>query len=557
MKSREKLLAISLGAVLIGGVGFSYFESAILTPLRDLENQVKSKTAETQRLREEQMALARKDGEMKQWRGLSLPPNPEDAQRLYQEWLINLAQLSGFEILKVTLERRVAEGDTFVTIPVQVEVRAKLRELMEFIDRFESVDLLQRIARCEATSPSNEGDPELNVTMILEGVSMQSAPERTRLFPQSELFEPVSKDATKITVVSNKGFPEKAPFCVRIGTEFLNVTAIDGNTWTVQRGVEKTFSDKHDSNSYVELFPLRNDSRFAKEMNTIWSESLFTKPAPKVDYQPRLASTTPPPVIRGNSWNWKLDVTGWNPAFGSPKFELVSAPPGMELDAQTGTLQWKITSEAELGNHPVELLVWGTNGRDAGFAPSLKVRVRDRNLPPQITTAGPYRFFIGRESEIKLDVKDPDGNGKPVTFAIEQGPAGMTIDSQSGVVKWKPGEELMPQKLEVRLKVTDTDEFPEVVTATIPVSLDEDSARFTYLTGSVTRSSGKEEAWIYDRATNKTTVLHTGDAFQIADFDLTLESIGPTFVIVKRGEQKFQWKMEQPLTEMQPAPGTT
>ncbi|HWL09473.1 MAG TPA: hypothetical protein VNQ76_13780, partial [Planctomicrobium sp.] len=240
MKNREKILAILLGAVVVAWVGLPYLENTFFAPLRELEGSIVKLTDEKDRLWKQQLDLAKKDAEVKQWKSLSLPPNPENAQSLYLEWITNLALLSGFDISKMTLGRRADDGTVSVTIPVTIEARANLRELVDFLERFESVDLLHRIARCDVASPSSEGDPELNVTLTAEGLSLKTAPERTRLFPQTELFEPIKKDATTVTVVSNSGFPETLPFCVRIGTEFLNVTEIKENTWTVQRGVERT-----------------------------------------------------------------------------------------------------------------------------------------------------------------------------------------------------------------------------------------------------------------------------------------------------------------------------
>jgi len=554
MQKREKILAAGLGVVLIAWLGLPMIESALFAPLRDLDSRRIALEDEEQRLTKRQFELARKDGSMKIWRGQSLPKDPLNAQRLYQEWLTNLAQLSGFEISKITLDRRGSEGETYVTIPVTIEARAKLRELAIFLERFESVNLLQRVARCDVGSPANEGDPELAVTLTAEGVAMKSAADRPRLFAQTELFDGVNADIQKLTVASTTGFPVKFPFCVRIGNEFLHVTGADGNTWTVQRGVEKSFSEKHETGSTVEYFPLRANLDLGPVTEQMWSTSLFVKPLPEVEYRPRLASSTPPVAIRGKLWSWKLDVAGWNPAFGSPNYEIVAAPPGIELDKRAGTLKWNVSPQIDVGKQPVQLLVWGTNGRDAGFAATVQVQVRDPNVPPRFTAPESLNFYIGRKSQVRLSAQDPDGDSTKLNYALEKGPEGMAIDSKTGELTWSPAESLPPQKLDIIVKVTDSDDLPESVTATIPVLVAEDSARFTYLTGSVTRSNGVQEAWIYDRATNHNTVVHPGEAVEIAGFRFTVESIQPTSLIVKRDGQLYQWEFEQPLTEMKPVP---
>jgi hypothetical protein len=549
MQKREKILAIVLAAVVFGWIGLPMLESQFLAPLKELESRQIRLTDETERLHKQQLELALKDEQTRQWRSRSLPPDPLNAQRLYQEWLTNLAQLSGFSDIKITLERRVAEGTTYVTIPVTLESRARLQELVRFLERFHSVDLLHRIARCDVASPSNEGDPELSVTLLAEGLAIQSAPERTRLFPQTELFEAVDKEADRITVVSNKGFPQAVPFRIRMGNEFLDVTAMDDNVWTVQRGVERTFAEPHSGNTGVEQFPLRANGEVA-EATAIWMHSPFTKPAPAIEFRPRLASTSPPPAIRDRDWSWKLDIAGWNPAFGSPNYELLAAPAGMELDERSGLLRWHPTAQVERGEHSVQVLVWGTNGRDAGFTPTFRVKVRDPNQPPRIAQPEALRFFIGRQSNVRIAAEDPDGNTQQLKFVLEEGPGGMTIDPASGQLSWTPGDDLAPQEFTIRVKATDSDDLPESAVVRIPVILQEDSARFTYLTGSVTRSDGAKEAWLYDRSSNRTARLHEGERFRIADLDLILESIGPTSVILRRNDQRYQLRFEQPLLEM-------
>ncbi|WP_437226172.1 putative Ig domain-containing protein [Planctomicrobium sp. SH661] len=552
MQKREKILAGALGGTLVFWLGFSMFADRILKPLQELEGREIQLTKEKEQLFEQQLDLARKESEIKSWRALSLPPDPQDAQRLYQEWITTLALISGFEINKVSLDRRVAEADTYVTIPITIDAKAQLQELASFLERFESVQLLHRIARCDVLSPSNEGNPELTLTLTAEGLSLPSAPARPRLFPLTELAEPISRDTQKLTVVSSKGFPDQTPFCIRIGSEFLNVTAVDGNVWTVQRGVEKSFAEKHNASDGVEEFPLQARKESSQAVAAMWTRSIFTKPTAQVNYQPRLASTTPPVAIRGTNWTWKLDVSGWNPAFGSPKFEVLSAPQGMELDEKTGTFHWRIGEQAELGRQPIEILVWGTNGRDSGFTSNVNVRVRDPNLPPRFSDQKPLKFFIGRQSKVKIAAEDPDGDNRKLQYSLSDGPSGMSIDASTGELRWTPGEDLLPQTLSVNVQVQDGDEMPQTASQKFSIALEEDSAKYTYLTGSVIRSNGEKECLINDRVTNRSTMVKEGDHLEVADFALTVEKIESTFMLVKRDGRLFRWQFEQPLTEMTP-----
>lgn len=555
MQRREQLLAAVLGLTLLGWLGLPMLERQFLAPIEELRGRETSLQGSIDKKFELRKALSARDAELQKWRAVSLPPDPLDAQRLYQEWLINLAQQSGFaQPVKVTLERRTPEGDTFVTIPVKLESKATLQELALFLERFHSVNLLHRLSYLQVNSPASEGDPEMTVILTAEGLSLTSAPPRNRLFAQGELESAVTKDARTISVVNVAAFPQEVPFRVRVGDEFMNVTARDGNTWTVQRGVARTFAGEQSAGATIEHFPLKTVGDSEGTAVAVWSHSLFTKPAPQLTYTPRLASATPPPAIRGQEWKWKLDVAGWNPAFGTPSFELVSAPSNVRLNSRTGELTWRVDEQVALGEASITALVWGTNGRDAGFTPSVKVRVRDPNRPPRIAGPAKLDFFIGRESSVRIEADDPDPQGNRLTYQLEAAAEGMTIDAATGLIRWKPPENLAPQEFQVTVKVTDSDELAASATRQIPVSLQEDSARFTYLTGTIREEGGRHRAMITDRITNQRLTRFEGERLQVADLDLLVKEIGKDFIVVHLADRPYRIEFKQPFAEMTPMP---
>ncbi|WP_437186826.1 putative Ig domain-containing protein [Planctomicrobium sp. SH668] len=552
MQKREKLLAGGLASVVVLWFGFSAYDEQFAKPLLELEGQETTLLEEKKKLFADQLTLKSKDNQVASWRKLSLPPDPLDAQRLYQEWLTTLANLSGFESTKITLERRVAEADTYVTIPITIEAKARLQQIAMFIERFESMSLLQRISRFDIVSPGTDSDPKLTVILTAEGLSMPSAPARARLFPTTELTEPIKRDSQQIKVVASKLFQSPPPFNVRIGNEFLTVTAVDGDVWTVQRGVERTFAENHDANSTVEEFPLHSSNVDPKATLAMWSNNLFAKPSPAVEYKPALANVTPPVVIRGKPWNFKLEVKGWNPAAGTPKFEITSAPAGLDFDEKTTTLKWQPNGNVEIGTAPVQILVWGTNGKDAGFTTTLNLRIRDPNQPPKFDKIEKLVFYTGRESTARITATDPDGDSKKLVYSLKDSPAGMSIDPSTGVLKWTPGDDQMPVELNIQVEVKDQDEFAETASIKLPIKLEEDNARFTYVTGTVSRESGDQEAMINDRATNHKAFVRKGDHLKVADFELMIEEIGNTFLIVQRLGKPYRWQFGQPLTAIRP-----
>ena len=560
MQKREKILAIALSTVVVIWFGLPIIENSFLEPLNQLEAEEARLREEQQAKFDEQLDLRKKENQLAVWRKLSLPPDPLDAQRLYQEWLTDLAQLSGLEQMKVTLERRNAQGDVYVTIPVTIEARATMQELAQFLDRFNATELLHRIARCDAISPSSAGNPDLQVTLTAEGISLTSAPVRNRLFPQIQLEAELKKSETTVDLANVPiDFPQETPFRVRMDDEFANVTEVKGTAWTLQRGVDRTFADDHAMGTNIELFPVSpTTAHDAKAVQAMWNQSVFTKPAPQASYDPKLATTIAPPAIRGRRWEWKLDVNSWNPAFGSPMFSLVEGTEQIKLDERSGRLSWDVDAEAEVGARTLQVMVWGSASKQAGFTSTVNLKVRDPNEPPMITQNAPLRFFLGRNSQKRIAATDPDGEDADLRYELEGAPEGMLINEREGLLSWAPPESMDAQTLEVRVTVRDSDEFPESTSRTIPISLEEDSARYTYLTTTFKKTfDGEREEWeayLFDRATNQTKMLKEATQFTISDFEMTVKEIGEGFVDVERPEGRYRIVFERPLVDMVPLP---
>ncbi|MEW4487718.1 Ig domain-containing protein [Thalassoglobus sp. JC818] len=559
MQQREKILAGLLGGVVLFWFGMPIFKSYFVEPLNQLEAQESARMQESRTKMAQQIELAKQGKMLEDWKRISLPPKPTDAHRLYQDWLTDIALMSGFSNPRFTLENRSQKDDTYVRIPVKIEAEATLQEVAQFLDRFESVELLHRISKCDITSPVSEGNPKLKVTLTAEGLSIQSAEDRNELFPQVSLEEPLGKEETRLTLLNTpEDFPKEAPFRIRIGDEFCNVTEMVDNEWTLQRGVAKTFANDHPAGSSVELFPIsstkESDQRAVQNM---WSQSFFTKPAPSVEYEPQLADRETPTAIRGRKFEHQLKVTGWNPAFGQPRYTLINGPDGLDIDERSGTITWPVSTSVETGDLMIEAAVWGSASKEAGFTDTVNLKVRDPNESPVIDGPKSLTFYLGRESVVPVSARDPDADSSLLSYSIANGPQGMTIDSRTGTIRWKPPESMETEASTVQVTVTDADpdeEHRASTTVTIPISVEEDSARFAYLTASFTRSTGEDqvmkEAWIFDRATNTRTTLHEGDQFRISDFDMTVAEIGPDYIKVRRDGGLYQLNFEQPLVMM-------
>ncbi|MBI4181759.1 MAG: hypothetical protein HY520_02220, partial [Candidatus Aenigmarchaeota archaeon] len=64
------------------------------------------------------------------------------------------------------------------------------------------------------------------------------------------------------------------------------------------------------------------------------------------------------------------------------------------------------------------------------------------NLPPAITSIPPLRAFAGTLYTYDVEAIDPDNN--PITYSLPQAPAGMIINTTSGLIQWLPSACLDP-----------------------------------------------------------------------------------------------------------------
>jgi hypothetical protein len=295
MQKRERILLLTAAAAAVLFIGFRLI-GVFWGPITESRQRLDSLN--------EELTLKTKDAEdikaagvqLRRLRSRSLPPNPFDAQRLYQVWLTDLAQMSDIREAKVTPGRRIPKGKVYTAVLVTVEGKATLANLSKFLYFFYRIDLPHRITSMSIDSPGNSGDPSLQISLTAEGLVLSGAQARKQLFPQSRLqnrFRSESGEQT-LEVTDAAPFPQKPGFRIRIDNEYLMVTKMSRNKWTVRGGVDSTRTGTHDTDALVELAPIH--SQYADltldDFQSLVDNSPFTKPAPSRDRRPTQIATT-------------------------------------------------------------------------------------------------------------------------------------------------------------------------------------------------------------------------------------------------------------------------
>jgi len=565
MQKREKVLAIVLAVVLAGVFLVPAFERAFLDPLTELNGELKTVQASVSARELDELKLMRATVDLKEWRGQSLPPDPLNAQRVYQEWLTDLALVANWNSVEVKLGRRSSRGTTYVTVPVTIEARATVENVATFLRLFEATNLLQRITRLDLDRSVDPAGIQLAVTLTAEGLSLPDAEPRTRLLPATYAAGEISPESEQIKVVSSDGFPETAPFRARIGTEIIDVTRVDGNTWTVVRGTAGTTTSEHTANAEVELLPLveEHEIHFKRARHLADSSSPFVKPRPPIEYNPHFASTTPPAAVRGEDWTFELKVEDWDPTFGNAELVLgPDAPEGMRLDEEAGTLHWSPSTELEPGAYPVAVVARSGVNNAPVIDATLDLTLRLPNNPPQLADLDTIIVYTGREAKVPLEASDPDLPNDRLRFELTgEVPDGLTIDERSGELRWTVPLEAEPGSRQVTVKVTDTGTPPAEDTATLTLDVRDDSAFYTYLVGCLVQDQ-TAQALLYDRSSNTNLLLTEGDFFESADLQLFVLAIAVDHLTVSDGADVYQLDIGKNFRQMQllppekPAPET-
>ncbi|HUE70455.1 MAG TPA: putative Ig domain-containing protein [Pirellulaceae bacterium] len=159
-----------------------------------------------------------------------------------------------------------------------------------------------------------------------------------------------------------------------------------------------------------------------------WSVSVVTQTS---NQPPSITSTPPQAATVGRQYAY--DAAATDPDGDPLTWSLDTAPAGMSIDPARGTIRWVPTSD-QTGEQSVVVRATDTQG---GWATqSFSIITRAVNLPPAINSTPPTTAVVAQLYTYAVRATDPESD--PLTFSLTTAPAGMTIDSASGLISWTP-----------------------------------------------------------------------------------------------------------------------
>ncbi|MBM4074893.1 MAG: hypothetical protein FJ267_04540 [Planctomycetes bacterium] len=570
MEKREQLLLGGLIVAVAFWIGGSWLSASVFGPIRDKRALLVSLQKAVDLHEDDLLRLKRAEKRLRNWQARCLPPDPLkskqrgdalNAQRLYLEWLTDLAQLSGFEELKVSPDQRTPKGTVYVSVAVKVEASARFEQLIQFLERFYKTDLLHRIKTLRITCREPEGDPALQIVLEAEGLALLDAPQRRTLFPQSDLQSELDEDGTTIEIDGVADFPSKPGFRVRIQNEFVEVTHLEiaapGKAiWTVARGIDRTLPSSHPSHSIVQLIPQVSETSPTnrEDLEIDWAKkaNIFVKPAPPYQYRLRLAPLGEKTYTRdGKPFEFTISAMNYDTTKGKPRFQLTeSSLAGLALDSETGKLTWVPEPSIQPGKYAVTFDVIHPSSLDGKLTETLTIVLKDPNTPPKFSENSPPRVYLGRLWKFVPEVGDQETTLEKLTWKLgENSPSGLTLDESTGELTWTPDDAVPLGETTVKVTASDDGTPPMVSTLELKLDVQDDAAAFTFLNG-IFVVDGNRRAIFRNRSNNTTTTLTEGEQLAVADILGTISSIMKKYIVIELEGKSLQIEVGQSLREM-------
>lgn len=551
MTKREKTLAVLFGGtfavlVIIPGI-WSFLRGPIDAEERKLEAAKRSLKRETDVFDE----ATDKQRKMVAFKERSLSSNASQGAIAYQQWLSDLVEVVvKLNRPQVIPERIAATRDnSFVTVRVKVTGEGSMEQIRELLYRFYRANVLHQITTMNVEALDSSSSPRLSISLMCEAMSLRDAPAKgSTLFPRTTIAEDAKDDATEIKVANAKGFPQKGTFEVRIGDQFVSVSSAASDVWKLaSEGKAEAAPNtklKLKSGTVVELSPVHPD--FAKKTKDDYASLIklnpFAKPVP---YRPKFELIGDKSVIRGGSLTAEPKASGFDLRTGKPQYEAVSElPEGMKLE--DGKLSWKPTADAKAGAVKVKLKATAPGLREP-LTSEFELTLKDVNVAPKITPPGELIATLGQPLTVKVAATDAETEADKLTFKLaDPKPEGATIDEKTGEISFIPAATTQPGTVTLTVSVTDAGEPPQTASLPLSITVQDDTALFTFLTGFVAADS-ERRAFLFDRANNRTIVLIEGKGLKYAGFDAKVTSISKDFILFEQKDKTWRLNLGENL----------
>ena len=182
----------------------------------------------------------------------------------------------------------------------------------------------------------------------------------------------------------------------------------------------------------------------------------------------------------------------------------------------------------------------------------IRFTLADPNLPPKLEPVGKLEVISGKTLLVPLLASDPEGG--QVTLSLRDAPEGLQID-QGGALKWEVPSSFLPSEVTATLVATDSAQPPLAAEQTLTIDVRENLTPYVVLVGYIGPDQDVQ-AWLHDRAEERSYFLKPGQSFDIAGIKGTLTSIQLNDILYTHDGKTWRLSLGQVLSEAEPVEPT-
>src|SRR5438093_307699 len=127
----------------------------------------------------------------------------------------------------------------------------------------------------------------------------------------------------------------------------------------------------------------------------------------------------------------------------------------MTLDPSSGVLSWTPTEAQGPSTNLITVRVTDNGAPPLSDTKSFTVVVTEANSAPVLTVPTAQTVAELNTLTVTNSASDTDLPADTLTFSLVSAPAGVNLDSSSGVLRWTPTEAQGPDRKRIRLNFSD------------------------------------------------------------------------------------------------------
>jgi hypothetical protein len=144
-------------------------------------------------------------------------------------------------------------------------------------------------------------------------------------------------------------------------------------------------------------------------------------------------------------------------SIGGVKFQVESGPEGLALDSVSGKLTWTPSEAQGPGTYTAVVRGTAANNPTATDTQTLTLTATEVNRAPEFAQASTQSTTERLTWTFQIQATDPDLPANRLTYRLVNGPTGVTIAADSGLLKWTPGEAEGGNSFEFVVEATDNE----------------------------------------------------------------------------------------------------